>query len=98
MITLGRIPEQLVVNLVAGDPWTVTLHRKDAAGATADWSSAPTIVFDGGPTWVAAIAGSDATWTQTAAAVDAAIAACKSRQVKLSLDGYAWATGTLVVN
>ena len=98
MITLGRIPEQLVVNLTPGAPFFVVLHRKDPAGQPADWPSAPILTFEDGPTWTASVSGSEATWDRSSTEVDAVIDGLTNGRVRLALDGHAWATGSVVVN
>lgn len=97
VIILGRTPERLLVHLTASDPFTCVLRRRDSAGQLTDWTTTPVLEFDGGPEWPATLAGADATWSIPDAQVDAAIADCVTRRVRLTLGGIVWASGHIVV-
>ena len=95
-LTLGAEPASLRVLLSAGYPFTVTLTRTKN-GAAEDWPSAPTLTFSDASVWTAAIAANVATFSKSAAEVDAKVALA-DRKVALSVGGVLWARGAVLVN
>lgn len=93
-ITLGRVPESLVVLLVASDPFVCTLEL-DGGQTWAALGSTPVIEI-GAEAWTSTAVGAKATFNVAAAQVQAVIDA-KERHARLTLGGLVWASGRVSV-
>lgn len=95
-ITLGVVPDALVLNLSYGSPFIASLQRSDAtnwpAGTVIELriGTAPAMVI-----WLATINGTNASWNQSVAAVNAV---AHAGVVQLFMDGVLWASGSVVRN
>lgn len=93
-ITLGDEVQPLVVRTAAGSPFSAALQHTNDAGSPTPWPDGTVLVLNIGSTaFPAEVDGDTASWSLSAAQVDATAAATEAR---LWLNGVLWAYGPVI--
>lgn len=91
-ITLGDVPDELVINLSANSPFITTMQRSEGVV----WDSNAVIELHIGSTvWSASIVELNASWSLSAEEVNSVI---DERHAELWFDGTLWAVGSVIRN
>ena len=92
-VALGRVPDRLVVHLVASDPFGASMTYA-VAGVPTAWPAAPVLTVSG-VDWPATLSGDSmtATWEVSAELVTAAMAG--TGRASLTLGGTVLASGVI---
>lgn len=95
---LGLVPDTLVVNLYAGQPFVAELIYENTAGVAQDWPVGTSVQLRfTDPTvdvvWTAPITGSVAKWDITETDVAARV---NNETAELRVNGFCWAVGRVM--